>query len=168
MHQSVKLTGAIWLIQLVISSPLHALVWPKSSPTGIRIWVSSMRGTRLTNWAIPLLKINEDMQVHGRIDVFCFINMASTLKTSSCVCVFMTLYLCINQYSHFLPIPIKFALDILEPSLQRSQKYFSHYVREAHLSLIIHNLCPLSATSYQYGVVRTLFIVLYIPGSKND
>ncbi len=33
MHQSVKLTGAIWLLQLVISSPLiHALVWPESSP----------------------------------------------------------------------------------------------------------------------------------------
>ncbi len=28
-----KLTGAIWLLQLVISSPLiHALVWPESSP----------------------------------------------------------------------------------------------------------------------------------------
>ncbi len=33
MHQSVKLTGAIWLLQLLISSPLiHAMVWPESSP----------------------------------------------------------------------------------------------------------------------------------------
>ncbi len=32
MHESVKLSGAIWLLQLVISSPLiHALVWPESS-----------------------------------------------------------------------------------------------------------------------------------------
>ncbi len=32
MHQSDKLTGAIWLLELVISSPLiHALVWPESS-----------------------------------------------------------------------------------------------------------------------------------------
>ncbi len=32
MHQSVKLTGAIWLLHLVISSPLiHALVWSESS-----------------------------------------------------------------------------------------------------------------------------------------
>ncbi len=32
MYQSVKLTGAVWLLQLVISSPLiYALVWPESS-----------------------------------------------------------------------------------------------------------------------------------------
>ncbi len=32
MHQSVKQTGALYLLQLVISSPLiHALVCPKSS-----------------------------------------------------------------------------------------------------------------------------------------
>ncbi len=32
MHQLVKLTGAIWLLQLAISSPvIHALVWPESS-----------------------------------------------------------------------------------------------------------------------------------------
>ncbi len=36
MHQSVKLTDAIWLLQLVISSPLiHALGDPSQSPTGI-------------------------------------------------------------------------------------------------------------------------------------
>ncbi len=36
MHQSVKLTGAIWLLQLVITSPFfHALVWLQSvSPLG--------------------------------------------------------------------------------------------------------------------------------------
>ncbi len=33
MHQSVTLTEAIWLLQLVISSHLiHVLVWPESSP----------------------------------------------------------------------------------------------------------------------------------------
>ncbi len=33
MHQSVKLTDAIWLLQLVISTLLiHALVWPKVKP----------------------------------------------------------------------------------------------------------------------------------------
>ncbi len=38
MHQSVKLTDAIWLLQLVISSPLiHALDDPSQAPTGIRI-----------------------------------------------------------------------------------------------------------------------------------
>ncbi len=37
MHQLVKLTYAIWLLQLVISSPLiHALGDPSQAPT--RIW----------------------------------------------------------------------------------------------------------------------------------
>ncbi len=60
MCQSVKLTGAIWLLQLVISSPLiHALVWPKSSPDLDLNPVPSMRGRRLTKWAIapPLNQI---------------------------------------------------------------------------------------------------------------
>ncbi len=30
MHQSVKLTGAIWLLQLVISSPLISVTWVKT------------------------------------------------------------------------------------------------------------------------------------------
>ncbi len=38
MHQSVKLTDAIWLLQLVISSSLiHALGDPSQAPTGILI-----------------------------------------------------------------------------------------------------------------------------------
>ncbi len=37
MQQSVKLTNAIWLLQLVISSPLiHALGDPSQAPTGIQ------------------------------------------------------------------------------------------------------------------------------------
>ncbi len=37
MHQSVKLTDAIWLLQQVISSPpIHALGDPSQAPTGIR------------------------------------------------------------------------------------------------------------------------------------
>ncbi len=54
MHQSIKLTDAIWLLQLVISSPLiHALGYPNQAPTGIRTRVHSLRAGRLTNWAIP-------------------------------------------------------------------------------------------------------------------
>ncbi len=37
MHQLVKLTNAVWLLQLVISSSLiHELVDPNKTPTGIR------------------------------------------------------------------------------------------------------------------------------------
>ncbi len=54
MHQSVKLTDAIWLLQQVISSPLiHALGDLSQVPTEIRTQVPSLRGRRLTNWAIP-------------------------------------------------------------------------------------------------------------------
>ncbi len=54
MHQSVKLTDAIWPLQLVISFPLiHALGDPSQAPTGIQTQVPSKRGRRLTNWAIP-------------------------------------------------------------------------------------------------------------------
>ncbi len=54
MHQSVKLTHAISLLQFVISSPLnHALDDLSQAPTGIRTHVPSLRG-RLTNWAITL------------------------------------------------------------------------------------------------------------------
>ncbi len=54
MHQSVKLTDAIWLLQLVISSPLiHALGEQSQAPIGIRTWAPSWRCRRLTNWAIP-------------------------------------------------------------------------------------------------------------------
>ncbi len=54
MHQLVKLTDAIWLLQLVISSPLiHSLGDQGKAPTGIRTWVLSMRSGWLTNWAIP-------------------------------------------------------------------------------------------------------------------
>ncbi len=59
MHQLVKVTDAIWLLQLTISSPLiHALGDPnqtptKSSPTRIRARVPNLRGRQLTNRAIP-------------------------------------------------------------------------------------------------------------------
>ncbi len=54
MRQSDKLTGAIWLLQLVISSPLiHALGDPSQSLTQIWTQVPSMRGVQLTNWAMP-------------------------------------------------------------------------------------------------------------------
>ncbi len=54
MHQTVKLTDVIWLLQLVISSSLiHAMGDPSQALTGIRTRVPSLRGRRLTNWAIP-------------------------------------------------------------------------------------------------------------------
>ncbi len=54
MDQSVKLTYAMWLLQLVISSPLiHALGDPSQVPTRIRTRVSRLRGGRLTKSAIP-------------------------------------------------------------------------------------------------------------------
>ncbi len=50
MHQIVKLTDAIWLLHLVISSPLiHALGAPSQAPTGIQTRVPSLRGGWLTN-----------------------------------------------------------------------------------------------------------------------
>ncbi len=60
MHQSVELTDAIWLLQLVISYPLiHALSDPSQGPTGIQSQVPRLRGRQLTNWAIPpLLLVN--------------------------------------------------------------------------------------------------------------
>ncbi len=43
MHQLVKLTDAIWLSQLAISSPLiHALGDPSQAPTRIRIYGNSL------------------------------------------------------------------------------------------------------------------------------
>ncbi len=42
MHQSVKLTDAIWLLQQVISPLIHALVWPERGPHGIRARVANM------------------------------------------------------------------------------------------------------------------------------
>ncbi len=54
MYQLVKLTDAIWLLQLVISYPLiHALGDPSQAPTGIQTRAPKLRGRRLTNWAIP-------------------------------------------------------------------------------------------------------------------
>ncbi len=54
MHQLVKLTDAIWLLQLVISSLLiHALGDLSEALTGIRTQVPSSRGRQLNNWAIP-------------------------------------------------------------------------------------------------------------------
>ncbi len=45
---------AIWLLQLVISSPLiHALGDLSQAPTGIRIQIPRLRGGWLTNCAIP-------------------------------------------------------------------------------------------------------------------
>ncbi len=65
MHLSVKLTDAIWLLQLVISSSvIHALSDPSHAPTGIRTFVPSLRGRRLTNWAMsPHWSINVIMYV---------------------------------------------------------------------------------------------------------
>ncbi len=54
MHQSIKLTDAIWLLQLVISSPhMHSLCDLSQASTGIWTRAPSLRGGRLTNWAIP-------------------------------------------------------------------------------------------------------------------
>ncbi len=50
-QQSVMLIDAIWLLQLVIPL-IHALSDPSQACTGIRTWFPSMRGRRLTNWAI--------------------------------------------------------------------------------------------------------------------
>ncbi len=51
MHQLVKLTDVIWLLQLALSSPLiHALGDPSQAPTGIWTQVPRLRGGRLTNW----------------------------------------------------------------------------------------------------------------------
>ncbi len=74
MHQSVKLTDAIWLLQLAISSPLiHALGDPSQAPTGIWTCVPRLRGRRLTNCAIP-----------PTIDVsFTFLTTFSNMNTSS-------------------------------------------------------------------------------------
>ncbi len=56
MHQLVKLTDAIWLLQLVIcSSLIHVLGDPSQAPTGIWTQVPRLKGRRLTNWAIPPL-----------------------------------------------------------------------------------------------------------------
>ncbi len=54
MHQSVKLTDAIWLLQLAIFfSLIHALSDSSQAPTGIQTRVHSLKGGRLTNWTIP-------------------------------------------------------------------------------------------------------------------
>ncbi len=54
MHQLVKLTDVIWLLQLAISSPLiHALGDLSQAATGIWTRVPRLRDGRLTNWAIP-------------------------------------------------------------------------------------------------------------------
>ncbi len=56
MHLPVKVTDAICLLQLVISSPLiHALGDLSQAPTRIRTQVPSLKGRWLTNWAIPAL-----------------------------------------------------------------------------------------------------------------
>ncbi len=50
----LKLTDAILLLHLAIVSPLiHALDDPSQALTEIRTWVSRLRGSWLTNWAIP-------------------------------------------------------------------------------------------------------------------
>ncbi len=62
MHQLVKQTDAIWLLQLVISSPLiHALGDPNQAPTRIQTPVPRLRGGWLTKWAIPPPKKNENI-----------------------------------------------------------------------------------------------------------
>ncbi len=54
MHQSVKLTDTIWILQLVISSPLfHALGDLSQAATDMWTQILNLRGGRLTNWAIP-------------------------------------------------------------------------------------------------------------------
>ncbi len=53
MHQLVKLTVAMWLLQLAISFRLiHALGDPSQAPTGIWTQIPRLRGGWLTNWAI--------------------------------------------------------------------------------------------------------------------
>ncbi len=60
MHQSLKLTDAISLLHLVISSPLiHALGDQRQAPTGIRTRVLSRSGGWLTNWAIPFIVLKK-------------------------------------------------------------------------------------------------------------
>ncbi len=48
MHQLVKLTDAIWVLQLAISPLIHALGDSSQAPTGI--WTQVARW--LTTWAI--------------------------------------------------------------------------------------------------------------------
>ncbi len=58
-YAPVSQTDALWLLQLVISSPLiDALGGLSQAPTGIRTQVPSLRGGRLTNWAIPAPHLN--------------------------------------------------------------------------------------------------------------
>ncbi len=53
MHHSVKLTDAIWLLQLVIFPSHSCFGWPESSPH--RDLNPRLRGGQLTNLAIPPL-----------------------------------------------------------------------------------------------------------------
>ncbi len=57
LHQFIKLTDAIWLLQLAISSALiHALSDPSQAPTGIWIQIPRLRGRWLlaTELSLPL------------------------------------------------------------------------------------------------------------------
>ncbi len=54
MQQLIKVTDAIWLLQLAISTPLiHALGDRSQAPNRIWTRVPRLRGGLLTNWAIP-------------------------------------------------------------------------------------------------------------------
>ncbi len=49
MHQSVKLTDAIWFLHLAIFSAfIHALGDPNQDPTGIRTWEADDLQTELS------------------------------------------------------------------------------------------------------------------------
>ncbi len=62
MHQSVKLTNAIWLLQLVISSPrIHALGDPSQAPTGIRTRIPNLTADNLPT-DLSLLSITNLLQ----------------------------------------------------------------------------------------------------------
>ncbi len=87
MHQSVKLTEAIWLLQLAISSPLiHALGDMSQAPTGLEhrspAWEA---GDLLTELSLPL--------EHKLIKTYLYM----------CICVYV--YMCISVYVY---IPVSF------------------------------------------------------------
>ncbi len=79
MHKSIKLTDAIWLLLVVMSSPLiHALGDLSQSPTGIQTRVPSLRGWRLTKWAIPPLIVQVCVSVIIQV-IFWAVPIAKTL-----------------------------------------------------------------------------------------
>ncbi len=89
MHQLIMLNGAIWPLQLVISSPvIHALGDLSRAPTGIQTLVPRLRGRWFTNWAIPPQSV--------------FLKCCWSSQYKHCVCFNMVLNFCITnaKYSH--------------------------------------------------------------------